>query len=52
MGNNSTKIKWKVEFVYINRTDNGVKNHFYSKMRKGLRKLNKMIYKNFKREIK
>jgi hypothetical protein len=32
-----------------NRTDNCVKNHFYSKMRKGIRKLNKIIYQNYKK---
>lgn len=34
------------------RTDNCVKNHFYSKMRKAIRKLNKIIYQYYKKEIK
>ena len=34
------------------RTDNCVKNHFYSKMRKAIRKLNKIIYQYFKKEMK
>ena len=34
------------------RTDNCVKNHFYSKLRKALRKLNKAIYSHFKREFR
>jgi predicted transcriptional regulator len=29
-----------------------VKNHFYSKLRKSLRKLNKKIHKHLKREYK
>ena len=31
------------------RTDNCVKNHFYSKLRKGLRSLNKKINKSMKK---
>lgn len=34
------------------RTDNCVKNHFYSNFRKALRKLNKVISENFKAQIK
>lgn len=34
------------------RTDNCVKNHFYSKLRKSLRKINKKIHKHLKREYK
>lgn len=34
------------------RTDNCVKNHFYSKMRKAIRKLNKIIYQYYKKELK
>ena len=34
------------------RTDNCVKNHFYSKLRKSIRKLNKTIHDFFKREFK
>ncbi len=38
--------------MIYSRTDNIVKNHFYSKLRKSMRKLNKIISKNFKREFK
>jgi len=31
------------------RTDNCVKNHFYSKLRKAVRKLNKIIHDNFRK---
>jgi len=34
------------------RTDNCVKNHFYSRMRKAIRKLNKTIHQHFKKEYK
>ena len=34
------------------RTDNCVKNHFYSKLRKSIRKLNKVIHDSFKKEFK
>ncbi len=34
------------------RSDNEVKNHLYSKLRKALRKLNKVIKENFKKEFK
>ena len=34
------------------RTDNCVKNHFYSKMRKAIRKLNKVIHQYFRKELK
>ena len=34
------------------RSDNCVKNHFYSKMRKGLRKLNRIISEEFKKDFK
>ncbi len=36
--------KWKnIAKQLNNRTDNSIKNHFYSILRKGLRRLNKMI---------
>ncbi len=34
------------------RTDNGIKNHFYSKMRKAVRRINKIISENYKKEYK
>ena len=36
--------KWKVIAKNLdNRTDNSIKNHFYSILRKGLRRINKMM---------
>lgn len=36
--------KWKnIAKQLDNRTDNSIKNHFYSILRKGLRRLNKII---------
>lgn len=51
MGHNCSKITRKV-LLFLLRTDNCVKNHFYSKMRKAIRKLNKVIHIHFKKEIK
>jgi myb proto-oncogene protein len=34
------------------RTDNSVKNHFFSRLRKSLRKLNKVIQDKYKKEIR
>lgn len=34
------------------RTDNCVKNHFFSKLRKSVRKLNKLIHEHFRKEFK
>ena len=34
------------------RSDNCIKNHFYSKLRKVLRKLNAVIHANFRREFR
>ena len=34
------------------RTDNCVKNHFYSKLRKAMRKLNKYIHDFYRKEFK
>lgn len=33
----------------MGRSDNEVKNHLYSKLRKGLRKVNKLIKENYKK---
>ena len=51
MGNNRTKIIRKVN-IYSFRTDNSVKNHFFAKIRKSMRKMNKIIKKRFKKELK
>ena len=37
---------------FLCRTDNHIKNHFHSKLRKGIRKLNKEIKTHFKKTIK
>jgi len=34
------------------RTDNCIKNHFYSRLRKGLRRINKLIEDEFKQSYK
>lgn len=34
------------------RTDNGVKNHFFAKLRKSMRKMNRIILKHFKKKMK
>lgn len=34
------------------RSDNAVKNHFYSRLRKSLRRLNRIICEKYKRESK
>jgi hypothetical protein len=41
----------KIQY-YIFRTDNCVKNHFYSKLRKILRKLNNIIYYHFRKQYR
>ena len=51
MGNNCSKTSWKVHLPAF-RTDNCVKNHFYSRMRKAIRKLNKTIHHNFKKDYR
>lgn len=45
-------IHRKVTFFTYFRTDNHIKNHFHSKLRKGIRKLNKEIKQHFKKTIK
>jgi len=52
MGHNRLEFKWKVIFYFEFRTDNYVKNHFYSKLRKAIRKLNKIIEENYKKTLK
>ena len=51
MGSYCSLVSRKVIFLW-SRTDNIVKNHFYSKLRKSVRRLNKIIQKNFKKEFK
>lgn len=52
MGKYSTQSTRKVSLFIITRSDNCVKNHFYSKLRKVLRKLNKIIHHYFRREFR
>jgi hypothetical protein len=52
MGNYCLKFEWKVTNNLEFRTDNYVKNHFYSKLRRALRKLNKFIEENYKKTFK
>ena len=51
MGPHCNLFSRKVK-ISICRTDNCVKNHFYSKLRKSLRHLNKIVKKNFKKEFR
>lgn len=51
MGADSKQAGRKV-LLLRDRSDNCVKNHFYSKLRKGLRKINKKINKYLKRDYK
>lgn len=49
MGRNSQRATWKVSYFTktdsnpINRTDNSIKNHFYSTIRRSLRRINKEL---------
>lgn len=36
----------------LNRTDNSVKNHFFAKLRKSMRKINKIINDRYKKQLK
>lgn len=51
MVSNMSKTAWEVCHVLI-RSDSCVKNHFYSKMRKSLRRLNKLINEYFKKDYR
>jgi len=39
-------------FYSLFRSDNCVKNHFYSLLRKALRKMNKVVMQEFRKELK
>ena len=39
-------------FFILKRTDNGVKNHFFAKLRKAMRRINKLIKDRFKKKLK
>lgn len=51
MGNHRLEVRVKVHANTF-RTDNCVKNHFYSKLRKALKKINKVISHVYRKEIK
>ncbi len=51
LGNKWAQIAQRMSGRYVQiygRTDNCVKNHFYSNLRKAIRKLNKFIGENLK----
>ncbi len=52
MGPHLKQTARKVGDSVMLRTDNCVKNHFYSKLRKGLRSINKKIHKFMKKEYR
>jgi myb proto-oncogene protein len=35
-----------------NRSDNSIKNHFYSRLRKSLRRINRLIQQSFKKQLR
>jgi hypothetical protein len=37
------RVRWPVIYIFYFRTDNDLKNHFYSTLRKSLRRLNKSL---------
>jgi hypothetical protein len=41
MGNHFKENGWKVKIFLKRRSDNCIKNHFYSRLRKGLKRMNK-----------
>lgn len=51
MGHHWVQTRRQVPFHSL-RSDNCVKNHFYSKLRKALRKINRVVQTNYKKELK
>lgn len=51
MGHYCSLDKREVIFI-LQRTDNGVKNHFFAKLRKAMRRINKLIKDRFKKKLK
>ena len=51
MGPDSSKYSRQVNTI-LERNDNAIKNHFYSKLRRILRKLNTVIQANLKKEFR
>ena len=55
LGNKWAIIGSKLDGRYVLSlfsSDNCVKNHFYSKLRKALRKINRVVQTNYKKELK
>jgi hypothetical protein len=50
-GHQSLARHWQVLLLFF-RTDNTVKNHFYSRLRKSLRRLNKVISEKYKKSMR
>ena len=50
MGDHRSKTGRKVNLMKL-RTDNGVKNHFFAKLRKSMRRINKIIQERFKKKL-
>jgi len=51
MGDHCSKTRRKVNLMKL-RTYNGVKNHFFAKLRKSIRRINKIIQERFKKKLK
>ena len=51
MGYNSS-TSWREVPLILFRTDNGVKNHFFAKLRKAMRRINKIIQEKFRRQLR
>ena len=51
MGNNWTTFGWQV-ILQLFRSDNSVKNSFYSLLRKALKKINTVIQQQYKSQLK
>lgn len=53
MGSDQSKVMHQQVYILFScRTDNTVKNHFYSRLRKSLRKINKVIQEKYKKEVR
>jgi hypothetical protein len=48
----ATRIKGRFIFCLNIRSENCIKNHFYSKLRKAVRRLNKLIIEKLKTQYK
>lgn len=43
---------WRQVTNSISRTENGVKNHYFAKLRKAMRRINKIVQERFKKALK